>query len=74
MTTISLRVSDEQGELFKNYAQLHGISVSELVKQSVLEKIEDELDLTLYNEAMEEYKKNPVTYSHEEVRRMFEDN
>lgn len=28
---------------------------------------EDEFDLKLFDEAMEEYKKNPVTYSLEEV-------
>lgn len=70
--TISLRLNDDELQLFKKYAALHGISVSELVRQSVLERIEDEFDLAAYEKAMEEYRDNPVTYSHEEVCRMLE--
>lgn len=67
--TISIRLSNEDTQLVKSYANLHGISVSEFVRRSILEHIEDELDLKAYNEAMEEYKKNPKTYSLEEVER-----
>lgn len=67
--TISIRLSNEDTQLVKSYANLHGISVSEFVRRSILEHIEDELDLKAYDEAMEEYKKNPKTYSLEEVER-----
>lgn len=67
--TISLRLSNEDTMLFKKYAQMNGISVSELVRQSVLERIEEEYDLTVYEKAVEEYKKNPVTYTLDEVKR-----
>lgn len=70
--SISLRLSDAEATLFKSYAEMHGISVSELVRRAVMEKIEDEYDLAAYERAMEEYKKNPITYSHEEVVRMLE--
>lgn len=70
--TISLRLSEQDAMLFKKYAELNNITVSELVRQSVMERIEDELDLQAYDKAMEEYKENPVTYSHDEVRRMLE--
>ena len=70
--TISLRLSEQDAMLFKKYAELNNITVSELVRQSVMERIEDELDLQAYEKAMEEYKANPVTYSHDEVRRMLE--
>ena len=36
----------------------------------MIEKIEDEYDLECYKKAMEEYKKNPKTYTHEEVKEM----
>lgn len=65
--TISLRLSEEESILFKRYAEIHGITVSELVRQSVLERIEDEYDLKLYEKAIEEYRKNPVAYSLDEV-------
>ena len=65
--TISLRLNNADSELVKAYAETQGISVSELLRRSVLERIEDEFDLKAYEEAMAEYKKNPVTYSLEEV-------
>lgn len=68
--TISLRLNDEDTMLFKKYAEMKGVTVSELVRQSVMERIEDEYDLKAYEKAISEYKKNPVTYSHEEVAKM----
>ncbi len=68
--TISVRLSDKDTELVKAYAEMNNISLSDLVRNAVLEKIEDEYDLKVYYEAMEEYKKNPKTYTHEEVREM----
>ena len=73
ITTISLRLSDADNNLIKKYAELNGMSVSDLVRQSVLDRIEDEYDLKAYHEAMEEYRKNPVTYSHADVVRMLEE-
>ena len=67
--TISLRLNDEDTVLFKKYAELNGITVSELLRQSVIERIEDEYDLNAYEEAMAEFKKNPVTYSLDEVEK-----
>lgn len=67
--TISLRLNDEDTVLFKKYAELNGITVSELLRQSVIERIEDEYDLNVYKEAMAEFKKNPVTYSLDEVEK-----
>lgn len=71
--TISVRLNDRDAELIKKYAELLGISVSEMVRQAVMEKIEDEFDLQCYYKAMEEYKNNPVTYTHEEIRKMLEE-
>jgi hypothetical protein len=70
--TISLRLNDEDTMLFKKYAEMNGMSVSELVRQSVFERIEDEYDLKAYEKAMAAYRADPTTYSHEEVRRMLE--
>lgn len=67
--TISLRLNDEDTVLFKKYAELNGITVSELLRQSVIERIEDEYDLNAYKEAMAEFKKNPVIYSLDEVEK-----
>lgn len=65
--TISLRLNDNDSKLIKAYADMHGMSVSELMRESVLERIEDEYDLKVYEEAMAEFKASPVTYSFDEV-------
>ena len=68
---ISLRLNDNDTKLIKAYASLHGLSVSEFIRISVLEKIEDEHDIKAYDAAMEEYRKDSATYSHNEVMQMF---
>lgn len=70
--TISLRLSEQDAALFKKYAEIKNITVSELVRQAVMERIEDELDLQAFEKAMAEHKENPITYSHDEVRQMLE--
>lgn len=67
--TVSLRLNDEDTNIVKAYAAMHGVSVSELFRRSVFEHIEDELDLKAYNKAMERYKKNPKTYTLDEVEK-----
>ena len=72
--TISLRLNDKDSEIIRAFANMNGLTVSELVRKAVFERIEDEYDLKAYEAAMAEYRKNPVTYSHEEVCRMLEIN
>ncbi len=67
--TISLRLNDDDTMLFKKYAELNGITVSELIRSSVIERIEDEYDLKAYEESLEEFNKNPVTYTLDEVEK-----
>ena len=67
--TISLRLSNEDFLLIKKYAELKKMSVSELMRQSVMERIEDEYDLKAYQKAMENFRKDPTTYSLDEVER-----
>ena len=65
--SVSVRLSEEETALFKDYAAIKGISVSEMIRRSVLERIEDEYDIVLAEEAYRDYQKNPKTYSHEEA-------
>ncbi len=67
--TISLRLNEADSMLFKKYAEMNGISVSELVRRSVLEHIEEEYDLQAYKEAIAEYRENPITYTLDEVEK-----
>ena len=66
---ISVNLNEADSALVTKYAEIHGMSVSELLRQTVLERI-DEYDLEAYQKAMAEYQANPVTYSHEEVGKM----
>ena len=66
-TTMTVRLSGEDKSLITRYAQIKGVSVSDLVREAILERIEDEIDMELYRQGMEEFLKNPLTYSFEEV-------
>ena len=67
--TISLRLNDADTMLIKKYAEMKGMSVSDLVRQSVLERIEDEFDLKAYEAALAEYRANPVTYTMDDMEK-----
>lgn len=66
--TISVRLNEEDTKLIKSYAEMNNISLSDLIRNALLEKIEDEYDLECYRKAMEEYKKNPKTYTMNELK------
>lgn len=69
---VSLRLSPDDTALVKSYAQMHGISVSEFARKAMLEKIEDEFDLSELDNAIKKWEKDPVTYSHEEAWRLID--
>ena len=70
--TISVRLSEEDTKLIKAYAEMNNTTLSDLIRNAIIEKIEDEYDLKCYEKAIEEYKKNPVTYNHEQVAQLLE--
>lgn len=65
--TITIRVSDEDAKLIKRYAKAQNKPVSELMRNAILERIEDEIDIQAYRMAMEEHEKNPQVASFDEV-------
>ena len=69
MMTISVRLNEEDTRLMKIYAEMNNISMSDLIRNAVIEKIEDEYDLKCYEQAMEDYKENPNTYTLDEVKK-----
>lgn len=64
---ISVRLSEQENTLIKNYAKLYNTSVSDIIRRAILERIEDELDMRAYEKAKAEYLADPVTYSLDEV-------
>lgn len=70
MGVSSVRMSEEEEKIIRAYCELHGLSISTALKQALLEKIEDEYDYKCAEKALEEFKKDPTTYSLEEVMKM----
>ena len=54
----SIRLTDEEKQLADSYAKLHAMSVGEAFKQALFEKIEDEYDVAVADEAYLEYLKS----------------
>lgn len=52
---LSIRLSEEERQLVNSYAKIHAISVAEAFKRALFEKIEDEFDIALADEAYQDY-------------------
>ncbi len=55
MMAFSIRLSEEEKSLADSYAKLHSLSLGEAFKKALFEKIEDEYDVTVADEAYREY-------------------
>ncbi len=51
----SIRMTEEERRLVDSYAKLHSMTVGEAFKRALFEKIEDEFDSVLAEEAYAEY-------------------
>lgn len=69
MTIVSIRLNEEEKHIFTEYANFHGKVLSTLMKECLIEKMEEELDTKLLAEAKEYNKKHPQTYTHEEIKK-----
>ena len=67
MNLITLRINDRDNKLVRDYAKANNITISDLIRDSVLEKIEDDIDLKLYNQAMKDHIENPQDISFDEM-------
>lgn len=68
MRTISLRISDQEDILLKEYLAINNLQLSKFIRDTILEKIEDELNLDENKIliSLKETKKDNI-YSFEEV-------
>ena len=64
---ISIRLNETAEKELKEIAKFEGLSVSEYVRTIINEKLEDLYDLKIGMNALEDYKKNPVAYTMDEV-------
>lgn len=51
----SIRLTEEERLLAESYAKLHSFSLAEAFKRALFEKIEEEYDITVGQEAYNEY-------------------
>ena len=51
----SIRLTDQEKSIADSYARLHSLSLGEAFKQALFEKIEDEYDIAVAEEAHAEY-------------------
>ena len=56
--SFSILLTDTEKALAESYAKLHAISLGEAFKRALFEKIEDEYDIALAEEAYAEYLKD----------------
>jgi len=54
----SIRLTDEEKKLADSYARIHSMSTGEAFKRALFEKIEDEYDISIADEAYDEYVAN----------------
>lgn len=54
----SIRLTEQEKKLADSYARLHSISLGEAFKQALFEKIEEEYDIAVCDEAYKEYEKS----------------
>ena len=69
---LSIRVTNDEHALLSSYANMHAITISEAVKRAVFERIEDEFDIRVGEEAYQEYvadgkKSRPISELWEEL-------
>lgn len=69
----SIRLNEEERMLVDSYAKIHSISIAEAFKRALFEKIEDEFDIVLADEAYDEYikdgkKSRPIENLWEELK------
>ena len=52
MSTMTVRMSEQDAELVRKFAQFEGVTISNFARTAILEKIEDSYDLQELREAI----------------------
>ena len=51
----SIRLTEQEKRVAESYARLHSMSLGEAFKKALFEKIEDEYDISIFEESYKEY-------------------
>jgi uncharacterized protein (DUF1778 family) len=69
--TMTIRMDEDEKELITGYAKTFGMSTSEFMRRSALERIEDELDLEDWKRAKAEFDRDSETIPASEIARKY---
>lgn len=53
--SFSIRLNEDERLLADSYAKLHSMTLAEAFKKALFEKIEDEFDVTIFDDAYRDY-------------------
>ncbi len=70
--SFSIRLTSEEKALAESYAKIHSISMSEAFKRALFERIEDEYDVSVAEEAYREYLDDQVSFTHEQAKALLD--
>ncbi|AKG73397.1 type II toxin-antitoxin system RelB family antitoxin [Salinicoccus halodurans] len=71
MGTITVRLNEMEQKVFEEYAKMYDVPLSTLMKQTLEERIEDELDLDAIKAYENQLETDDVTvYEHDEMKKM----
>jgi uncharacterized protein (DUF1778 family) len=65
---VLLKLNDKEDTLIRKYAEIHNMDLSTFICQAVMEKIEDEYELSLFDKVLEE-EQNKERISHEDLKK-----
>jgi predicted DNA-binding protein len=73
MSTITVRLNEDEQRIYKEYAEFKNVALSTLMKEALQEKIEDEIDLQSILEYENRLKNGDVKfYSFEETKKILD--
>ncbi|MDW2887098.1 type II toxin-antitoxin system RelB family antitoxin [Exiguobacterium artemiae] len=67
MSTISVRLDDQDTRLIKEYAKVKNSTISTLGRDAILDRIEDEIDLQFYHDSMAAHRKKSEAISFDDM-------
>lgn len=72
MTTMTVKLNKDEETLFNNYSEKSGLGVSTLLKKALMNQIEDEDDLKIFEASYKEYLQDTQTLSHTDFKKELE--
>ncbi len=67
---IIINLTEEEFKAAEEYSKSRGVLLSEAMKQVFFEKVEDEYDIAIADEALRKYDVDHKSYSHEELKKI----